>query len=147
MVSTVRVPPVGACAAAAAVQMMSGSQRPSGVRRFAALLVGALSGAMLASSLREFRHGHTTVNPMAPERATSLITGGPHAISRNPMYVGMVGALAAHALWRGRTRAILPALAFVAYLDRAQIPAEEHALQVRFGPEYAVYARRVRRWL
>jgi protein-S-isoprenylcysteine O-methyltransferase Ste14 len=36
---------------------------------------------------------------------------------------------------------------YIAYVDRFQVPAEERALRVRFGPEYEAYQGRVARWL
>jgi protein-S-isoprenylcysteine O-methyltransferase Ste14 len=37
--------------------------------------------------------------------------------------------------------------AYVAYMNRYQIEPEERALLARFGPEYASYMAKVRRWL
>lgn len=63
------------------------------------------------------------------------------------MYVGMAGALSAHALRRGGWAAVLPVLGFVGVMDRIQIPAEEDALRIQFGSDYADYEARVPRWL
>jgi protein-S-isoprenylcysteine O-methyltransferase Ste14 len=43
--------------------------------------------------------------------------------------------------------ALLMLPAFVAYIHRFQIVPEERALTARFGPAYAAYQARVRRWL
>jgi protein-S-isoprenylcysteine O-methyltransferase Ste14 len=64
------------------------------------------------------------------------------------MYVGMVLALIAWSLYLGSIVALLLApAAFVIYMDRRQIPAEENALAAAFGEQYAQYTRRVRRWI
>jgi protein-S-isoprenylcysteine O-methyltransferase Ste14 len=87
------------------------------------------------------------VDPLEPARASTLVTTGPNAITRNPMYVGLTGLLVAHAILRGSWPALAPVAGFVAYLDRVQIRAEEKALLVRFGAEYDAYRSQVPRWL
>lgn len=106
-----------------------------------------VSVALLGASVLDFRRNRTTVNPLTPEEVSALVTTGPNQLSRNPMYVGMAGLLAAHALFRGRWAALLPVAAFVAAIDRAQIPGEEAALRERFPDSYDAYAARVPRWL
>ena len=49
------------------------------------LLVGLIT-AMLAIFL--FKKDKTTVNPINPEEATTLVTTGIFSITRNPMYLG-----------------------------------------------------------
>lgn len=63
------------------------------------------------------------------------------------MYVGMAGVLGAHALSRGSWAAVLPVLGFAGVMDRIQIPAEEAALRIQFGADYAEYEAMVPRWL
>jgi protein-S-isoprenylcysteine O-methyltransferase Ste14 len=143
------VPPVAAMGAAAVVQQVllrrHGQVGPARGMAGAALALAA--GGFIAGSVREFQRAHTTVNPVAPDKATSLVTTGPHQLSRNPMYVGMAGLLLAHAVARGPWVAVLPVLGFVTAIDRVQIPAEEAAMAELFGREYAEYAARVPRWL
>ena len=76
-----------------------------------------------------------------------LVTSGANAISRNPMYVGMAGLLLAHAVWRGSWTALLPLAGFVAFIDRAQIRAEESALLEKFGAAYEAYKATTPRWI
>lgn len=143
------VPPVAVLGAAAAAQhLLSRKHRHVGpARGFAGGALALAAGGFVAGSVREFRRARTTVNPVAPDKATSLVTGGPHQRSRNPMYVGMAGLLLAHAVARGNWVAGLPVLGFLAVIDRVQIPAEEAAMAELFGPDYADYAGRVPRWL
>lgn len=109
-------------------------------------LTVASVGVMVASSQEMTRAG-TTMDPHAPEGATALVTSGPFAISRNPIYLGWAGLLVAHAIWLGSRRAFLPAGAFVLAMNQCQIPLEEAALEQGFGKKYRKYADRVPRWV
>lgn len=114
------------------------------------VLAGGLAAgavALMGSAAAGFRKRGTTVDPLHPDRAGSLVVDGPNALTRNPMYVGMAGLLAAHALARGGLLTWLPAAGFVAAIDRAQIAPEERALRTLFGDEYDAYVRSVRRWV
>ena len=94
-----------------------------------------------------FRKLRTTVNPLKPERASSLVVDGIYRITRNPMYVGMGFLLLA---WAVHLSAWLPFAfipLFVLFLTRFQIVPEERILQKIFAEEYARYRARVRRWL
>ena len=118
------------------------------LRQAAATAIGSIALVILALAVRPFRHARTTVDPRRPERASALVTDGVYSLSRNPMYVGMVLALIAWGLYLGSIVALLLApAAFVIYMDRRQIPAEENALAAAFGEQYAQYTRRVRRWI
>lgn len=142
-----RIPPIAALIASAAAQSALGTSRPGRARRALACTVGAGAAALLTSSVLHFRRQQTTVNPLDPSEASSLVTDGPNAISRNPMYLGMTGLLSARALWRGSPASWLPVATFVAWIDRAQIRPEESALKAQFGQDYASYVARVPRWI
>jgi protein-S-isoprenylcysteine O-methyltransferase Ste14 len=94
-----------------------------------------------------FRRHATTVDPLHPEQASVLVTTGPNAVSRNPMYVGMAGLLVANSIRRGSWADVLPVAAFVLIIDRFQIRAEEEALLKRFGAEYDTYRASSSRWI
>lgn len=106
---------------------------------FAAILVGV-------SGVSAFRRARTTVNPLAPAEATSLVTEGIYSRTRNPMYLALALALAAWACWLASPVALLVLPAFVAYLTRYQIVPEERALEAAFGEPFRAYCRRVGRW-
>jgi len=94
-----------------------------------------------------FRASRTTINPLKPERSSSLVTGGIYRITRNPMYVGMALLLLA---WAVHLSALLPLagiVLFMLYMTRYQIQPEERALERIFGEQYGAYCARVRRWL
>lgn len=117
------------------------------VRKLAGGAVAAASAALAAGSVRRFRVSGTTVEPFHPELTSALVTSGPNALTRNPMYVGMAGLLGAHALVRGGWLTVLPLAAFVAVIDLTQIRPEEAALRELFGEEYDTYCARAPRWL
>lgn len=100
-----------------------------------------------ASGLWAFRRHRTTVNPLAPERSSTVVQDGIYRYTRNPMYVGMALLLAAWAIWWGLGPGLLVLPLFVAYITRFQIQPEERALQANFGAAYTAYCQRVRRWL
>lgn len=110
-----------------------------------AVAVGAL--ALVAEAGHLFRSSGTTVTPFAPEQASTLVTTGPYALTRNPMYVAMAGVLLAHAVERRHPLQLLPLVGWTAFMDRFQVVPEERALLAVFGDEYAAYRRQVRRWL
>ena len=142
------VPPplIGLAAGLVQHRLASGSS-PGVVRKAGAGGLVAASAWLLAGSAGAFRRTGTTVNPLDPSRASALVTSGPNRVTRNPMYVGMAGLLAAHGLLRGGWRTAVPVAAFVEVIDRFQIRPEEAALRDHFGEDYEAYSRRVRRWL
>jgi len=102
---------------------------------------------MITHAVLRFRARRTTVDPRSDALPAVLVTDGLNGWTRNPMYVGMVLVLLGHAVGRRSTSAILPGVAFVAWLELSQIPAEEDLLSDTFGCEYRRYAGRVRRWV
>jgi len=141
-------PPLLALVAALAQRAVSRDARPmTPARALLAATVAAASAALPATALRQFRAAATTTDPTHPERASALVTGGPNAITRNPMYLGLTGFLVANAIRKGSLRSLLPVAAFVAVMDQVQIPSEEAALRERFGPAYDDYRAAVPRWL
>ena len=116
-------------------------------REPAALALLAAGMLLMLAAAVQFMLAKTTINPLRPSRASSLITTGVFAISRNPIYLADLLILAAAAVWLGNAlNAPLLAL-FVWIINRFQITPEEHALSARFGEAYAAYRARVRRWM
>ena len=141
-------PPLLALVAGLVQRALTGpTPRPARPRLATSSAVALASLAMAGTASRRFRRSGTTVNPFHPERASVLVTDGANSVSRNPMYVGMAGLLAAHALWRGAWVAWLPVVGFVTLIDRRQIRAEESALSATFGTDYEAYRSSTPRWL
>lgn len=122
-------------------------QVPAPVRLLAAALIAAVGLGTALAGVISFRRARTTVNPMKPEMASSLVTTGIFQFTRNPMYVGLVFVLVAWGISLSSAWALIGPFAFVAYISRFQIAPEERALSVMFGASYAAYKAKVRRWL
>ena len=147
-----RIPPPLVAAAIATGMWAAASQPPplpiaAGLRTPIALALAAVGVAFDLAGLVAFRRSRTTINPLRPQRASALVTGGVYRITRNPMYVGLALMLGAWAVHLGSAWGLAGPLIFVLYIDRFQIAPEERALERLFGDEFTVYAARVRRWL
>ncbi len=116
--------------------------------KYAIAIAVALAGtsAVLLGAF-SFRRASTTLNPLHPEAASSLVTTGIYRVTRNPMYLGFALVLLAWAVLLGNALAFVLVPAFALYMNRFQIEPEERALSTMFGAEFAAYQRRVRRWL
>lgn len=118
---------------------------PSSMAVAAPVAGGSL--CLLAGSAGNFLRHRTTVDPVRVERAQHLVVDGPNRLTRNPMYLGLAGALLSHAIARRSPSAVIPLIGFVWLIDRYQIPVEEAALAARFGQDYLDYKEAVPRWL
>jgi len=139
-------PPAYVAAGLLAQHLLAPKRRPGVVRLAAATAVGASGFGLLVAATLAFRGHHTTVNPISPEKASTVVEDGVFGLTRNPMYVGMAAVLSAHALARGGLLTWLPVAGFVTVIDRVQIPAEERAMRANFGEAYDGYVQRVPRW-
>jgi len=118
---------------------------PGRVLVAAALLISGI--AIVVMGVLAFRKARTTVDPRFPENASHIVSGGIYRFTRNPMYLGMLVVLIAWmALLSNVGTSVIPAL-FALYITRWQIVPEERALAQKFGAEYEVYRKSVRRWL
>lgn len=92
-----------------------------------------------------FDRAGTTIPVHQP--TTALVTHGPYAVSRNPIYLALILAycglaIAATTMW---AFLILPGLVYV--LTHGVIMREEAYLEAKFGDPYRDYLKRVPRWL
>ena len=111
-----------------------------------ALALGALGGSVALAGVIAFRRKRTTINPLTPSAASYVVSSGIYRVSRNPMYLGFLLALAGWAVYLSNIGAVLLLPGFVAYMTEYQIKPEERALLAKFGSEFAQYISRVRRW-
>jgi protein-S-isoprenylcysteine O-methyltransferase Ste14 len=72
-----------------------------------------------------------------------LVTSGPYALVRHPIYSGLLLAFAGTALARGEWRGIVALFIVLLALWR-KLRLEEHWMRERFGAPYDDYARRVK---
>lgn len=112
-----------------------------------ALVVLLVGVAVCLAGVLSFRQARTTVNPLKPETASALVTGGIYTYTRNPMYLGFATALIAWSIFLAWPPALLSVLGFVIYMNLFQIGPEERALASRFGRAFRQYCKQVRRWL
>lgn len=120
---------------------------PSGARIAMVVLLVMIGIGFDVLGLLAFRSARTTVNPLRPEKASTLVTNGVYRVTRNPMYVGMAFLLLAWAVYLGAFVPFAGIVVFVLYITRFQIRPEERALTNIFGEGFSNYVARVRRWL
>ena len=94
-----------------------------------------------------FRRAKTTVNPLKPNTASTLITSGIYQVTRNPMYVGLAAFLLAWASYLGSAWGLILIPLYMAYIQRFQIAPEERALTALFKEEFTDYKAKERTWL
>jgi protein-S-isoprenylcysteine O-methyltransferase Ste14 len=110
--------------------------------------VFVLSGVgCVVAGFRALRRSNTTINPLQPDQASSLVVIGIYNTTRNPMYVGFASLLFAWAFFLANYLAFVGPIFFILFTNRFQIIPEERALIVRFGDEYGRYLKHVRRWI
>ena len=120
---------------------------PPAARLAAVAVTAALGVPVAAAAFVAFGRAGTTIDPVHPDRASSLVTHGIFNLSRNPMYVGLTLLLLGWASWLAAPWALLGPLVFVPYITQFQILPEERVMEQKFGAEYVRYRNRVRRWL
>ena len=116
-------------------------------RNAVAVSLALIGGAFSVAGMTAFRSAKTTLSPMKPETASSLVTSGIYRVTRNPMYVGLLFVLVGWAVFLGAPWALAGPVVFVSYMTRFQIAPEEKALMSAFPEAYAIYTAKVRRWL
>ncbi|MCP4010369.1 MAG: isoprenylcysteine carboxylmethyltransferase family protein [Proteobacteria bacterium] len=97
--------------------------------------------------LLQFRTNSTTINPLSPEKASSMVTTGLYKYSRNPMYLGLLIVLSGWALYLGNLASFACLPIFVRLITKFQILPEERILKEKFGAPYEEYLGNVRRWI
>lgn len=144
-------PPIVALVLALAMWMVSRLtptfEVAASLRISLAVAIALVGAAFSAAGVAAFHQARTTLNPMKPETASSLVTTGIYRITRNPMYVGLLFVLVAWTAFLSAPWTLAGPIVFVAYMTRFQIAPEERALAAAFGDVYASYKARVRRWL
>lgn len=147
-----KIPPVAVWLLTAALMGLAAWAVPglnfalSGSRVIAAGLIVGGAGVSILGVI-SFRRAKTTVNPLQPAKASTLVATGIYRVSRNPMYLGLLVALLGWAILLSNPIAFLLPPLFVLGMNRWQIVPEEQALTLRFGPAFAAYKIRTRRWL
>jgi protein-S-isoprenylcysteine O-methyltransferase Ste14 len=147
-----KIPPLALCAGFAVAIVAFGyvaplANAPFAGHRVAAIALVLVGVAVAVAGVVQFRLAKTTVNPMVPSRASSIVASGVFRLSRNPMYLGMALALLGLSAWRSTLPGYALVPLFCLYMTEFQIKPEERVLLARFGQEFSAYMAKVRRWL
>lgn len=116
-------------------------------RGAASMLLVLVGLGIMGLAMQRFRSVGTTVNPLDPSRASSLVSSGIFGRSRNPMYLGIAILLCAWTVWLGNVLNVAVLGLFIWFMTTFQIKPEEEALTRVFGEPYDDYRKKVRRWL
>ena len=108
------------------------------------LILGIIT---LASAVSSFKEQKTTINPIAIDKASSLVITGAFKYSRNPMYLGMVFFLLAITAKFNLIGGIVFTFLFASFITKFQIIPEEAVMKEIFGEEFNDYKQKTRRWL
>lgn len=116
-------------------------------RQAVAIIVAIAGATIIGIGIVSFSRAKTTVNPMKPDSASSLVVSGIYGRTRNPMYLGFFVILIGWAIFLSNALAFACLPLFILYMNRFQIEPEERALASLFGETFTAYRSRVRRWL
>ncbi len=98
-------------------------------------------------AIKLFKKHNTTISPLKPEKATSLIVSGIYMYSRNPMYLGMLFILISTSIRFNIIGGIISISTFIIYITKFQIIPEEEQLKRIFGEKFLNYKKKTRMWL
>lgn len=77
----------------------------------------------------------------------ALVTDGPFARVRNPIYVALFLFMLAFAVAYGHYAGLVPGVPLYLFGTMLRVRIEEQLLRDRFGVDYDIYARRVKRFV
>ncbi len=106
---------------------------------------GVIGVVLIAWAIVELRRAGTTVMP--DQASSALVTRGPFARFRNPIYLGEVLLLLTTAELTKNLWFVAAAGAFAGLVTVLQIGPEERHLEARFGDAYRAYKAKSRRWI
>lgn len=113
--------------------------------RWAGLGLTILGCALSVGAAGRFVLRRTTLHPTG--QPARLVVSGPHAWSRNPMYLSLTVVYIGLALALARAWPLILVVLPWASMNWAVVPFEEARLSATFGQDYADYCQRVRRWI
>ena len=107
-------------------------------------LIAGVTGSLWTLTLHMAGSGHGLEWELTK---SYLLTSGPYAFSRHPMYLFELALILGWALFYGSMAVFIAALVWWAFFTFRQMPLEERVMEARFGAEYIEYKHRVPRWL
>ena len=102
---------------------------------------------IFSAAVQSFKKHKTTINPLSPDKASSLVNSGIFSYSRNPMYLGMLFILLSISFKFNISGGLFISFLFKIYITRFQIIPEEKAMAKLFGEEFITYKNQTRRWI
>ena len=102
---------------------------------------------IFSAAVQSFKKHKTTINPLSPDKASSLVNSGIFSYSRNPMYLGMLLILLSVSFKFNISGGLFISFLFKIYITRFQIIPEEEAMAKLFGEEFITYKNQTRRWI
>ncbi|MCP4185940.1 MAG: isoprenylcysteine carboxylmethyltransferase family protein [Hyphomicrobiales bacterium] len=96
-------------------------------------------------AIRTLRKHKTTVSPV--RKADQLVTSGPFALSRNPIYLGNTVLTFGFGVLFANPWFFIAAIVAAILTNYLQIAPEEKHLAHLFGKQWRSYAKSVRRWI
>ncbi len=111
-------------------------------------LAGILALASLCLALwgaLQLKRAGTAIDPYGSSSA--IVTSGPYAYSRNPLYLAISLLFAAIALAFNSVAMLAMIPPWFVVMHTGVVLREEKYLTAKFGATYAAYQRQVRRWL
>lgn len=102
---------------------------------------------IFSAAVQSFKKHKTTINPLSPDKASSLVNSGIFSYSRNPMYLGMLLILLSVSFKFNISGGLFISFLFKIYITKFQIIPEEKAMAKLFGEEFITYKNQTRRWI
>ena len=113
---------------------------------FLGVVLGVLGFAFSLLGIASFERQRTTLNPLKPLTASTLVDSGVFSRTRNPIYLGMTVVLIGAGVGLGNPISVALVALFPLYIGRFQIEPEERAMAELFGDAFTRYKARVPRW-
>jgi protein-S-isoprenylcysteine O-methyltransferase Ste14 len=108
-------------------------------------IIVATSVALAVWALVTFRKAGTRVEPYKP--TTAIVSHGPFALTRNPIYLGMFLGQTGLAVGFDSLWVLAMLVPFFLVIRYGVVAREETYLERKFGRVYLDYKSRTRRWL
>jgi protein-S-isoprenylcysteine O-methyltransferase Ste14 len=118
---------------------------PGGIVRAGGALMMLLGLGLDGSAMLTMWRARANILPN--RAATALVSSGPFAVSRNPIYLGNTLLVAGAAFVWGNFWYVPAALVAAALVQRLAIQREEQHMAERFGEAWRLYAQRTPRWI
>jgi protein-S-isoprenylcysteine O-methyltransferase Ste14 len=113
--------------------------------RVAGSAVVCLAIGIALWAAKVMKEAGTNIHPHLP--ATTVVTAGPYALSRNPMYVSLCVLYVGTTLLIDGVMPLIFLAPLILVLHFGVIKREERYLARKFGEGYLGYKARVRRWV